>query len=66
VGEDKEEATKGHSHRERKLWLESDEMLLLSLRDKQGMKWEEVSKRFPRRTLGALKLRYWTLRKKGL
>ena len=66
VGEDKEEATKEHSHRTRKPWLESDELLLLSLKDKQGMEWEEVCKRFPRRTLGALKMRHWQLRKKGL
>jgi hypothetical protein len=45
-------------------WLESDEVLLLSLKDKQGMEWEEIYKRFPGRTHPAVKLRYFMLRKK--
>jgi hypothetical protein len=65
-GENREEVTKECSHRTHKLWLESDEMLLLSLKDKQGMEWEEICKRFPSRSPGAVKLRYYTLRKKGL
>jgi hypothetical protein len=66
AGKNREEVTNEYSHRTHKLWLESDEMLLLSLKDKQGMEWEEIYKRFPRRSPGAVKLRYYTLRKKGL
>ncbi len=65
-GENREEVTKECSHRTHKLWRESDEMRLLSLKDKQGMEWEEICKRFPGRSPGAVKLRYYTLRKKGL
>ncbi|CAN9169863.1 unnamed protein product [Alternaria alternata] len=36
-----EEFTERYSQRIRKLWLESEEALLLSLKDKQGMNWEE-------------------------
>jgi hypothetical protein len=64
--ENGEEVTKEYSQRTHKLWLESDEVLLLSLKDKQGMEWEEICKRFPSRSPGAVKLRYYTLRKKGL
>jgi hypothetical protein len=63
--EHEEEFTERYSQRIRKLWLESEEVLLLSLKDKQGMDWEEVCKRFPGRSLGAIKLRYYTLRKRG-
>jgi hypothetical protein len=63
--EQEEEFTERYSQRTRKLWLESEEVLLLSLKDKQGMDWEEVCKRFPGRSLGAIKLRYHTLRKRG-
>ncbi|CAN9300973.1 unnamed protein product [Alternaria alternata] len=59
-----EEFTERYSQRIRKLWLESEEALLLSLKDKQGMNWEEVCERFPGRSLGAIKLRYYTLRKR--
>ncbi|CAN9379570.1 unnamed protein product [Alternaria alternata] len=63
--EHEEEFTERYSQRIRKLWLESEEVLLLSLKDKQGMAWEEVCKRFPGRSVGAIKLRYYTLRKRG-
>jgi hypothetical protein len=46
-------------------WLESDEVLLLSLKDKQDMEWKEIYKRFPDRTRPAVKLRYYMLHKKG-
>ncbi|CAN9289593.1 unnamed protein product, partial [Alternaria alternata] len=39
--EHEEEFTKRYSQQIRKLWLESEEALLLSLKDKQGMNWEE-------------------------
>jgi hypothetical protein len=42
----REEVTKQYSQRTHKLWLESEEVLLLSLRDKQSMEWEEICKRF--------------------
>jgi hypothetical protein len=45
-------------------WLESDEVLLLSLKDKQGMEWKEIYKRFPDRTPGAVQVRYYMLHKK--
>ncbi|KAG9186466.1 hypothetical protein G6011_09574 [Alternaria panax] len=64
--EEEEESAKECSQRTHKLWLESEEVLLLSLKDKQGMGWEEVCKRFPNRSPGAVKLRYYTLKKKGL
>jgi hypothetical protein len=64
--ENGEEVTKEYSQQTYKLWLESEEVLLLSLRDKQGMGWEEICKRFPSRSPGAVKLRYYTLRKKSL
>jgi hypothetical protein len=62
--EHEEEFTERYSQQIRKLWLESEEALLLSLKDKQGMNWEEVCERFPGRSLGAIKLRYYTLRKR--
>jgi hypothetical protein len=62
--EHEEEFTERYNQRIRKLWLESEEALLLSLKDKQGMDWEEVCERFPGRSLGAIKLRYYTLRKR--
>ena len=62
---DEDEACEeGHVARTRALWLESDEQRLLSLKDGQRMEWEEVFKRFPKRTPGAVKLRYYALRKK--
>jgi len=64
--EKEEESTKDYSQRTRNLWLESEEVLLLSLKDKQGMEWGEICKRFPSRSPGAVKLRYYTLRKKVL
>ncbi|CAN9282042.1 unnamed protein product [Alternaria alternata] len=63
--EHEEQFTDRYSQRIRKLWLESEELLLLSLKDEQGMDWEEVCERFPGRSLGAIKLRYYTLRKRG-
>lgn len=45
-------------------WLESEEMRLLSFRDTQGMEWKEICKRFPDRTPGAVKVRYYGLQKK--
>lgn len=45
-------------------WLESDGERLLSYKDKMGMDWDEVVSRFPGRSAGAVKLRYYTLRKK--
>ncbi|CAN9344871.1 unnamed protein product [Alternaria sp. RS040] len=62
--EHEDEFTGRYNQRIRKLWLESEEALLLSLKDKQGMDWEEVCERFPGRSLGAIKLRYYTLRKR--
>ncbi|KAI1676126.1 Myb DNA-binding domain containing protein [Pyrenophora tritici-repentis] len=63
--ENGEENTKEHSRRTHKQWLESEEVLLLSLKDKQGMEWEEICKRFPSRSPGAVKLRYYTLKKRS-
>lgn len=62
-GENEEGDAKGHSQRMHKRWLKSEEVLLLSLKDKQGMEWEEICKRFPSRSAGAVKLRYYTLKK---
>ncbi|KAF1354418.1 hypothetical protein EJ07DRAFT_158568 [Lizonia empirigonia] len=62
---DGDEVTEVYSRRTYKHWLESDEELLLSLKDKQGMEWKEVCKRFPSRSPGAVKLRYHMLHKKG-
>ncbi|KAF1828187.1 hypothetical protein BDW02DRAFT_268296 [Decorospora gaudefroyi] len=45
-------------------WLESDEERLLSYKDKIGMEWKDICKRFLDRSPGAVKLRYYTLRKK--
>lgn len=45
-------------------WLESDEERLLSLRDKMFMSWDDITKRFPKRTPGAVKVRYYALHKK--
>ncbi|EMD66433.1 hypothetical protein COCSADRAFT_179707 [Bipolaris sorokiniana ND90Pr] len=63
--ENGEEDIRGHSQRTHKLWLESEEVLLFSLKDKQGMEWEEICKRFPSRSPGAVKLRYYTLKKRS-
>lgn len=63
--ENGDENTRGHSQRTHKRWLESEEVLLLSLKDKQGMEWEEVCQRFPDRSAGAVKLRYYTLKKRS-
>jgi hypothetical protein len=65
-GENGEEVMKECSRRTHKRWLESDEVLLLSLKDKQGMEWQEICERFPDRSPGAVKLRYYTLQKKDL
>ncbi|KAF1979859.1 hypothetical protein BU23DRAFT_107500 [Bimuria novae-zelandiae CBS 107.79] len=61
---EKEEGTERHGKRKRKPWLESDEVRLLSLRDKQGMEWKGICERFPNRTEGAVKVRYYGLQKK--
>ncbi|KAF1974097.1 hypothetical protein BU23DRAFT_553760, partial [Bimuria novae-zelandiae CBS 107.79] len=61
---EKEEGTEARGKRKRGPWLESDEVRLLSLRDKQGMKWKEICERFPSRTEGAVKVRYYGLQKK--
>jgi hypothetical protein len=63
-GENGEEGTEVYSQRTHRHWLESDEELLLSLKDKQGMEWKEICERFPGRSPGAVKVRYYTLRKK--
>jgi len=50
--------------RTRELWLESDERRLFSYKDKMGMEWKDICERFPDRSPGAVKLRYYMLRKK--
>ena len=45
--ENEEESIKEYSQQTRKLWLELEEVLLLLLKDKQGIEWEEIYKRFP-------------------
>ncbi|KAF1346339.1 hypothetical protein EJ07DRAFT_160546 [Lizonia empirigonia] len=42
-----------HSSRTHIAWPPSDEARLLSYKDKQGMEWKEIFKRFPDRTTGA-------------
>jgi hypothetical protein len=64
TSEVEEEGIETYRQRTRKPWLESDEVLLLLLKDKQGMEWKEICKRFPGRTPGAVQVRYYTLRKK--
>ncbi|KAF1354274.1 hypothetical protein EJ07DRAFT_158670 [Lizonia empirigonia] len=59
-----EEGMETYRQRTRIPWLESDEVLLLSLKDKQGMEWKEIYKRFPDRTPGAVQVRYYMLHKK--
>jgi hypothetical protein len=49
----------------RKPWPESDELILLSLKDEQGMEWKEIYKRFLDRTHGAVQVRYYMLHKKA-
>ncbi|KAF2245134.1 hypothetical protein BU26DRAFT_508468 [Trematosphaeria pertusa] len=66
VGENKEEGLEKYNQRTHRPWLQSDEARLLSLKDNQGMEWKEICKRFPDRSPGAVKLRYYTLHKKGL
>ncbi|KAF1966129.1 hypothetical protein BU23DRAFT_663728 [Bimuria novae-zelandiae CBS 107.79] len=65
-GEDEkgEEGTEKYCQRTHTPWLESDEERLLSYKDKQGMEWMDICKRFPDRTPGAVKVRYYMLRKK--
>lgn len=50
--------------RTHKPWKVSDEQRLLSYKDKMGMGWHRVFSHFPDRSPGAVKLRYYTLRKK--
>jgi len=45
-------------------WLKSDEERLLAYKDRMEMEWEDIFKYFPDRSHGAIKLRYYTLRKK--
>jgi hypothetical protein len=52
------------SQRTREPWLESDEERLVSYKDKMGMEWKEICERFPARSPGAVKLRYYMLRKR--
>ncbi|KAF2844167.1 hypothetical protein T440DRAFT_484394 [Plenodomus tracheiphilus IPT5] len=63
-GKNGDQGTEVYGRRTHKHWLESDEELLLSLKDKQGMEWKEVCKRFPGRSPGAVKVRYYMLHKK--
>jgi hypothetical protein len=46
-------------------WPPSDEARLLSYKDKQGIEWKEIFKRFPDRTTGAVRTRYHKLRTEG-
>ncbi|KAF1964538.1 hypothetical protein BU23DRAFT_561849 [Bimuria novae-zelandiae CBS 107.79] len=48
---EKEEGTEAHGKRKRRP-------------DKQGMEWKEICERFPNRTEGAVKVRYYGLQKK--
>jgi hypothetical protein len=50
-----------HSPRTHVAWPSSDEQRLLSYKDKQGMEWKEIFKRFPDRTTGAVRTRYHKL-----
>ncbi|KAF1362263.1 hypothetical protein EJ07DRAFT_153815 [Lizonia empirigonia] len=66
---DKEEEIEGqgkekHSQRTHIAWQKSDEARLLSLKDKQGMEWKDIFRRFPERSEGAVKVRYYMLHKK--
>jgi len=45
-------------------WPPSDEERLLSYRGKMGMEWEDIYKKFPKRSEGAIQLRYYILRKR--
>jgi hypothetical protein len=54
-----------HSSRTHIAWPLSDEARLLSYKDKQGMEWKEIFKRFPDRTTGAVRTRYHKLRTEG-
>jgi hypothetical protein len=59
-----EEGIETYGQRTRIPWLESDELRLLSLRDEQKMEWKEIYERFPGRSHGAVKVRYYMLHKK--
>jgi hypothetical protein len=54
-----------HSSRTHIAWPPSDEARLLSYKDKQGMEWKEIFKRFPDRTAGAVRTRYHKLHTEG-
>jgi hypothetical protein len=54
-----------HSSRTHIVWPPSDEARLLSYKDKQGMEWKEIFKRFPDRTTGAVRTRYHKLHTEG-
>jgi hypothetical protein len=54
-----------HSSRTHIAWPPSDEARLLSYKDKQGMEWKEIFKRFPDRTTGAVRTRYHKLHTEG-
>jgi hypothetical protein len=64
-GDFEEQGKEKHSQRTHIAWQESDEARLLSLKDKQGMEWNEICRRFPERSPGAIKARYYMLHKKG-
>ena len=46
-------------------WRESEEERLLSYQDKMAMDWDQIVSRFPGRSEGAVKLRYYMLRKQN-
>ena len=45
-------------------WLASDDKVLLLLKDVKGMTWKQIGPKFPTRSEGALKIRYYLLHKK--
>jgi hypothetical protein len=45
-------------------WLASDDKVLLLLKDVKGMTWKQIGSKFPTRSDGALKIRYYLLGKK--
>jgi hypothetical protein len=54
-----------YRERTREPWLDSDEKRLLSYKNEMGMEWKDVCECFPDRSAGAVKLHYYTLRKKN-
>ncbi|KAH8731703.1 hypothetical protein GQ44DRAFT_721883 [Phaeosphaeriaceae sp. PMI808] len=51
-------------HRTHKPWLKSDEQRLLSYKERMDMEWEDIFKRFPGRTPGAIRTRWHMLHRK--